>query len=104
MYFCVIICMHWALQVLQVEGVAPAVNNSDEINCQTTAAAPELNSSTTGNGENWMVLSIAGNKPTPRLNVNNYWFPVLCVVYVMHHLISTCKILIQKLHFYFFLG
>lgn len=51
-----------------VEGVAPAVNNSEEINCQTTSATPELNSSTTGNGENWMVLSIAGDKPTPRLN------------------------------------
>ncbi|XP_059632689.1 acyl-CoA-binding domain-containing protein 6 isoform X2 [Cornus florida] len=50
------------------EGVAPATNKSDELNCQYSSAAPELNNCTSGNSENWMVLSIAGDKPTPRFN------------------------------------
>ncbi|KAA8548505.1 hypothetical protein F0562_000228 [Nyssa sinensis] len=50
------------------EGVAPAINNSDDLNCQYASAAPELNNCTSGNSENWMVLSIAGDKPTPRFN------------------------------------
>uniref|UniRef100_A0A5B6ZML1 Acyl-CoA-binding domain-containing protein 4 n=1 Tax=Davidia involucrata TaxID=16924 RepID=A0A5B6ZML1_DAVIN len=50
------------------EGVAPAINNSDDLNCQYSSAAPELNNCTSGNSENWMVLSIAGDKPTPRFN------------------------------------
>ncbi|XP_058209205.1 tip elongation aberrant protein 1 isoform X2 [Rhododendron vialii] len=49
-------------------GVEPAVGSSDELNCQGPSAAPELNNYTSGNSENWMVLSIAGDKPTPRFN------------------------------------
>lgn len=50
------------------ESSAVATNNPDDINCQSSSAAPELSSCTSGNGENWMVLSIAGDKPAPRLN------------------------------------
>lgn len=41
---------------------------SDELNCQYSSDAPEANNTTTGKSENWMVLSIAGDKPTPRFN------------------------------------
>ncbi|KAK2992019.1 hypothetical protein RJ640_014880, partial [Escallonia rubra] len=49
-------------------GVAPALNNSDELNRQPSSPAPEISNSTSGSGENWMVLSITGDKPTPRFN------------------------------------
>ncbi|KAE9455259.1 hypothetical protein C3L33_12851, partial [Rhododendron williamsianum] len=49
-------------------GVEPAVSSSVELNGQCPSAAPELNNYTSGNSENWMVLSIAGDKPTPRFN------------------------------------
>ncbi|KAL6971330.1 hypothetical protein U1Q18_031008, partial [Sarracenia purpurea var. burkii] len=49
-------------------GVAPSTNNSDELNCQCSSGEPELNNCTSGNSENWMVLSIAGDKPKPRFN------------------------------------
>ncbi|PSS33954.1 Acyl-CoA-binding domain-containing protein [Actinidia chinensis var. chinensis] len=50
------------------EGVAPSINNSDEPNFQCSSDAPELNKCTSGNSDNWMVLSVAGDKPTPRFN------------------------------------
>ncbi|PSR92637.1 Acyl-CoA-binding domain-containing protein [Actinidia chinensis var. chinensis] len=50
------------------EGVATSINNSDEPNFQCSTDAPELNKCTSGNSDNWMVLSIAGDKPTPRFN------------------------------------
>ncbi|KAK8483433.1 hypothetical protein V6N13_104423 [Hibiscus sabdariffa] len=48
-----------------VESAMPAGNHSDEIEYHC-AAAPEINSS--GNSENWMVLSVAGEAPVPRFN------------------------------------
>lgn len=45
-----------------------ASGQSDELNCQYSSDAPEANNTTTGKSENWMVLSIAGDKPTPRFN------------------------------------
>lgn len=50
------------------ESSMAATNNPDEINCQPLSSAPELNSCTSGNSENWMPLSITGDKPVPRLN------------------------------------
>ncbi|KAK9933710.1 hypothetical protein M0R45_020890 [Rubus argutus] len=47
---------------------APASNNSDELDCQCLSAAPEISNSTMGNSDNWMVLSISGDRPTPRFN------------------------------------
>ncbi|XP_052189359.1 acyl-CoA-binding domain-containing protein 4 [Diospyros lotus] len=47
---------------------APSVSNADKLNGQCPSAAPELNHCTSGNAENWMVLSISGDKPTPRFN------------------------------------
>ncbi|KAL3508060.1 hypothetical protein ACH5RR_033442 [Cinchona calisaya] len=49
-------------------GLAPAVNASDELNCQSSSGAPEFNSCTSGSSENWMVLSVTGDKPAPRFN------------------------------------
>ena len=62
---------HLTLQILQGEGVAPSINNSDEPNFQCSSDAPELNKCTSGNSDNWMVLSVAGDKPTPRFNVRH---------------------------------
>ncbi|KAK6117318.1 hypothetical protein DH2020_048909 [Rehmannia glutinosa] len=50
-----------------VEGVA-ARTEADELNCHSSSNAPELNNCTSGSSENWMVLSISGEKPTPRFN------------------------------------
>ncbi|KAL0457368.1 UNVERIFIED_CONTAM: Acyl-CoA-binding domain-containing protein 6 [Sesamum latifolium] len=50
------------------EGVAAASCEADELNCQSSSNAPELNNCTSGSSENWMVLSINGEKPTPRFN------------------------------------
>ncbi|PIN07508.1 putative protein, contains kelch repeat [Handroanthus impetiginosus] len=50
------------------EGTATANNEADELNCQSSSNAPELNNCTSGSSENWMVLSISGEKPTPRFN------------------------------------
>ncbi|KAL0388750.1 UNVERIFIED_CONTAM: Dynein regulatory complex subunit [Sesamum radiatum] len=50
------------------EGVAAASSEADEVNCQSSSNAPELNNCTSGSSENWMVLSISGEKPTPRFN------------------------------------
>ncbi|KAG8370004.1 hypothetical protein BUALT_Bualt14G0072500 [Buddleja alternifolia] len=50
------------------EGVAAASNGADELNFQSSSNAPELNNCTSGSSENWMVLSISGDNPTPRFN------------------------------------
>ncbi|KAF7837858.1 acyl-CoA-binding domain-containing protein 4 [Senna tora] len=50
------------------EGVAAASSHSDKLDCQCSSAVPEISTCTTGNSENWMVLSIAGDKPIPRSN------------------------------------
>ncbi|XP_050373154.1 acyl-CoA-binding domain-containing protein 6 [Argentina anserina] len=47
---------------------APASSPSDELDCQCPFSAPEISNSTMGSSENWMVLSISGDKPTPRFN------------------------------------
>ncbi|KAL6517168.1 hypothetical protein OROHE_017874 [Orobanche hederae] len=49
------------------EGVE-ASTEGDEPQCHSSSTAPELNNCTLGNSENWMVLSISGEKPTPRFN------------------------------------
>ena len=68
---------------------APSVSNADKLNGQCPSAAPELNHCTSGNAENWMVLSISGDKPTPRFNVNHYSLSVLCGFYELLHLIGS---------------
>ncbi|KAJ4968667.1 hypothetical protein NE237_015368 [Protea cynaroides] len=50
------------------ENIAHATSHSDEINCQSSSAELDINRSTSGNSESWMVLSTAGDKPTPRFN------------------------------------
>ncbi|KAL5785276.1 hypothetical protein ACOSQ2_007668 [Xanthoceras sorbifolium] len=50
------------------ECVAPPNSHSDEHDCQFSFAVPEISSGTSANSENWMVLSIAGDKPAPRFN------------------------------------
>ncbi|KAK2646335.1 hypothetical protein Ddye_021530 [Dipteronia dyeriana] len=50
------------------ECVAPPNSHSDEHDCQFSFAVPEISNSTSANAENWMVLSIAGDKPAPRFN------------------------------------
>ncbi|KAK1387613.1 Acyl-CoA-binding domain protein [Heracleum sosnowskyi] len=50
------------------ESSVAATNNPDEFNCQPLSAAPELNSCTSGNSENWRPIAISGDKPAPRLN------------------------------------
>lgn len=45
------------------EGAVPASDCSNENDSQSPSSAPEISSS-----ENWMVLSIAGEKPMPRFN------------------------------------
>ncbi|KAG9129654.1 hypothetical protein Leryth_017732 [Lithospermum erythrorhizon] len=50
------------------EGITPSSNESDEYNFHQPLGAPELNNCTSGSSENWMVLSITGEKPTPRFN------------------------------------
>ncbi|XP_028781443.1 acyl-CoA-binding domain-containing protein 6-like [Neltuma alba] len=51
------------------DGVVSGTNDhSDELDCQcSSSSAPEISTSTTlGSSENWMVLSITGDKPAPR--------------------------------------
>lgn len=51
------------------EGVALTTNNSDELDYNCSSSAPlDISASTSGNAENWMVLSISGDEPTPRFN------------------------------------
>lgn len=56
----------------QGDGVAGTSGHSDEIDCQVSSAAPEISTCTSASSENWMVLSIAGDKPTPRSCVCNF--------------------------------
>ncbi|CAJ1962232.1 unnamed protein product [Sphenostylis stenocarpa] len=48
------------------DGVARTSGHSEEIDSQFLSAAPEMHTCTSGSSENWMVLSIAGDKPTAR--------------------------------------
>ncbi|OMO53698.1 Kelch-type beta propeller [Corchorus capsularis] len=48
------------------EAAVPVGSHSDELDSQCPSTAPEINPS--GNSENWMVLSVAGDKPVPRFN------------------------------------
>ncbi|KAK6117353.1 hypothetical protein DH2020_048871 [Rehmannia glutinosa] len=57
----------YSLRINTVEGVA-ARTEADELNCHSSSNASELNNCTSGSSENWMVLSISGEKPTPRFN------------------------------------
>ncbi|KAJ8573843.1 hypothetical protein K7X08_010354 [Anisodus acutangulus] len=50
------------------EGVPQNNNDSEEKSCQCSSGAPEFNNCASGGSENWMLLSIAGEKPTPRFN------------------------------------
>ncbi|GMH29297.1 hypothetical protein Nepgr_031140 [Nepenthes gracilis] len=50
------------------DGNVAASSVSDDPDCQCSSAAPDINSCTSGSSESWMVLSIAGDKPTPRFN------------------------------------
>ncbi|XP_043811122.1 acyl-CoA-binding domain-containing protein 6 isoform X2 [Manihot esculenta] len=50
------------------EVVAPTTSHSDELDCQCSSAPHEINNSTSANSDNWMVLSVSGDKPTPRFN------------------------------------
>ncbi|KAH6769761.1 Galactose oxidase/kelch repeat superfamily protein [Perilla frutescens var. hirtella] len=50
------------------EGVAAASSEADDLNFHSSSNGPELNNCTSGGSENWMVLSISGEKPTPRFN------------------------------------
>ncbi|KAJ8766471.1 hypothetical protein K2173_022530 [Erythroxylum novogranatense] len=51
------------------EGVsATKSGQSDEHEYQCSSNPPEVHGSTSGNSENWMVLSVAGDKPSPRSN------------------------------------
>ncbi|KAK6930120.1 Kelch repeat type 1 [Dillenia turbinata] len=50
------------------ESLAPTVSHLDELNCEGSSTMLEPNSNTSGNSENWMVLSISGEKPVPRFN------------------------------------
>ncbi|KAK7348214.1 hypothetical protein VNO80_22764 [Phaseolus coccineus] len=47
------------------EGDAGSSGHSDEVDCLPST---EISSCASGSSENWMVLSIAGDKPTPRSN------------------------------------
>ena len=53
--------------LFQVESAMPAGSHSDEFDSHCPSTAPEINSS--GNSENWMVLSVTGERPVPRFNV-----------------------------------
>ncbi|KAL1543110.1 acyl-CoA-binding domain-containing protein 6-like [Salvia divinorum] len=50
------------------EGVAAANNEADDLNFHSSSTGTELNNCASGGSENWMVLSISGEKPTPRFN------------------------------------
>ncbi|KAL8524968.1 hypothetical protein ACS0TY_014557 [Phlomoides rotata] len=50
------------------EGAAAESTEADELNCHSSTNASELNNCTSGSSENWMVLSVSGEKPAPRFN------------------------------------
>lgn len=98
-------CLH--IWVCQGEGVTPGTSHIDEHNCQIASTATDLNNCTTGNFENWMVLSIAGDKPTPRFNVMIYWFPrwtlSFSVLFLFGKLLELGKCMdTLKVFFFFF--
>ena len=45
-----------------------------------SSAAPDMHTCTSGSSENWMVLSISGDKPTPRSYVCK--FVILVIFYI----------------------
>ncbi|GAU42716.1 hypothetical protein TSUD_382510 [Trifolium subterraneum] len=47
----------------EVEGSS---GHSEEIDCQISSTGPEISNCASSSSENWMVLSIAGDKPIPR--------------------------------------
>ncbi|CAI0466711.1 unnamed protein product [Linum tenue] len=52
-------------------GAATTSHCDDQLDCECQKSAhpaADIGSSTSGNSENWMVLSIAGDKPAPRFN------------------------------------
>ncbi|KAL5541810.1 hypothetical protein UlMin_009520 [Ulmus minor] len=50
------------------ECAATASGHSDELDCQCSSATAEAANSSTANSDSWMVLSVAGDNPTPRFN------------------------------------
>ncbi|KAG6435466.1 hypothetical protein SASPL_100340 [Salvia splendens] len=50
------------------EAVATANSEADDLNFHSSSNGTELNNCASGGSENWMVLSISGEKPTPRFN------------------------------------
>ncbi|XP_057771991.1 uncharacterized protein LOC130991673 [Salvia miltiorrhiza] len=50
------------------EGVAAVNSEADDLNFHSSSNGTELNNCASGGSENWMVLSISGEKPTPRFN------------------------------------
>lgn len=59
----------------------PAGGHSDAFDSHCPSTAPEINSS--GNSENWMVLSVAGEKPVPRFNVLYCCFSIFRWLHIM---------------------
>ncbi|XP_077218944.1 galactose oxidase/kelch repeat superfamily protein [Tasmannia lanceolata] len=50
------------------ENVISASSQLDDLNCQCSSSGFDLSNCTSGNSENWMVLSTVGDKPIPRFN------------------------------------
>lgn len=91
----------WFLLIFQGESGGRASGQSDELNCQYSSDAPEVNNTTTGKSENWMVLSIAGDKPTPRFNVKNCWYLILGLLYIIIWLKLYVKAILPNWNLYF---
>jgi len=66
----------YVLRLFQGEGDAGSSGHSDEVDCLPST---EISSCASGSSENWMVLSIAGDKPTPRSNVCNLMILLLLI-------------------------
>ena len=80
----------YTLHFLQTESLIQAADNSDEPDCQCPSAAQDLNNCTSGSSESWMVLSIAGDKPTPRFNVKCLLQIVFIRVFFLSMYIHMC--------------
>ncbi|CAH9101978.1 unnamed protein product [Cuscuta europaea] len=50
------------------EAVGNSTNESDDSGCHPSTGVSEFNDGASGSSENWMVLSISGEKPIPRFN------------------------------------
>ncbi|CAH9128535.1 unnamed protein product [Cuscuta epithymum] len=50
------------------EAVGNSINESDDSGCHHFTGVSEFNDGASGSSENWMVLSISGEKPIPRFN------------------------------------